>query len=510
MFYQFISWFLLFTAINIIFEIDLSIVVGLYFLFVIFCITSKGQYRTLALRMSFMVLMSFILSQLLVSLNIEDRTMFHFNKSLYIIKGKVLDVSLRDTTKIVSLEVGNITNLADNTPLLSFPKHLNIPVSPLNKFQLYDELEVVGEITPKNIFSKRITSEQNFIPSEHAGEKLFLNTNYQVSNTKSITVTQDNFYEKDLDERLKIMFYETAESIKNIPDSFIKDPYLGVSKGITFGDQENIVKDIRKIFIDSGLIHIMVLSGANVSFIILIFFYLLQSFSNRIRVFGTVFVSTVFIIGTDLTAPSVRAGVMVNTHIFAEYFMKKFSIKNSVLLSLFVLTLINPFALVYSASLHLSYLAIIGLVFVVPIISELFELKFKVENVEILTLLNIFKTSFWKATLAVFLAITISVGPYLIALSEQINLFGTIATIFLEPIILCVTVLTFLTTLVSFISSFLAQIIGTINTLCISIILHTAEFFAQDFFIINLQINHTVVKIYYLVFIVYFFVLTRD
>lgn len=500
---------------------------------------SIGLYRTSMsdrFLMSFIVLMSFILSWLLVSFHSEDRTMFHFEKSLYIIKGKVIDVSLRDTTKIVSLEVRNIVSLENNSQLVSIPRYLTIPVSPLNNFQLYDELEVIGEIGGRNNFSNSISSKQNFVPSEHTTEKLFINTSYQVSNTKSITVTQGNFYSKSIWERIKLCFYETSDWIKRRPDNFIKDPYLGIAKGITFGDQENIIKDIRKIFIDSGLIHIMVLSGANVSFIILIFFFLFKKihypkfkivssnpaargylkleswkrFSTATQVWGTVLASTIFIIGTGLTAPSVRAGVMVNSAFLAEYFSKNFSIKNSILLSLFILTLINPFALVYSASLHLSYLAIVGLVYVVPTISQLIGLKFSVENVEVLSILNVYKSNFWKATFSVFMAITISVGPYLVALSEQINLFGTLATIFLEPIIMGVTVLTFLTTLASFVSSLLAQVLGTLNSFLVSIILHTAEFFAQNIFIINLQINHTFVKIYYLVFIVYFFILNFD
>jgi hypothetical protein len=40
--------------------------------------------------------------------------------------------------------------------------------------------------------------------------------------------------------------------------------------------------------------------------------------------------------------------------------------------------------------------------------------------------------------------------------------------------------------------------------------LQAAEFFAQEIFIINFSINHTFVKIYYLVFIVYFFILNHD
>lgn len=225
-----------------------------------------------------MVLMSYTLSFYFVGLHIDNRVKFHFNKGLYIIKGKVVDVSFRDTTKVVSLETENITNLENNLQIAAIPKYITMRVSPLENFQLYDNLEVVGEISTQNNFSDRIIPNRNFVPVQHSNEKLFLNTDYQVSNLKDIIVTQNNFHSKSLWERIKIVFYETSDGIKSRPDDFIKDPYLGISKGITFGDQENIIKDIKNVFINSGLIHIMVLSGANVSFIILVFFFYCKDF----------------------------------------------------------------------------------------------------------------------------------------------------------------------------------------------------------------------------------------
>jgi competence protein ComEC len=225
----------------------------------------------------------------------------------------------------------------------------------------------------------------------------------------------------------------------------------------------------------------------------------------KTKVLTTIFMSCLFVFATGLTAPSLRALVMVNTSLLSEYFSKNFSVRKSILLSLFILTLINPLALVYSASLHLSYLAIFGLVFLLPKLLKIDEQIF-----EIGILLNVFKTNFTKSLLATFLAITVSVGPYLLAMSEQINFAGTVASVILEPIILGVTILTFLTTFTSFVSNFFAQILGVLNTFLVSIILHTADFLSENIFILNYSINHTFVKIYYFVFVIYFFVLNFD
>jgi competence protein ComEC len=322
-------------------------------------------------------------------------------------------------------------------------------------------------------------------------------------------------------------------------DRFVKDPYLGVAKGIAFGNQENIEKEVKEKFINSGLIHIMVLSGANVSFIILLFFFLLDKiyilkirFSNsgaakprrlptflftklnlQTKIIITTLASIAFIFLTGLTPPSVRAGVMVHTALFAEYFSKNFSIKNSILLSLFILTLINPFALVYSASLHLSYLAIFGLAFVAPKIYFLLNRFSKqkagkdapnfIQN-ESKLFLEIFRRNFWMAALSTFIGITLSIGPYLLTMSGKVNLLGTLANIFLEPIIMLVTIFSFTTTIASYISFFLAQIFGILNTFFVSIILLFVDFFSQDQFIFNYSLDPNITKIYYLFFLLYF------
>lgn len=520
MLYKFIFCFLISTVTNILFEVDLYLIFFISLVFLMSVILAIDFYKTFLsdiIKMSFIIFTSFIMSYWLVSINMPDKIVFHLENSLYNIEAKVVDVSFKDTKQTVSLEVKNITNLSDNTPQINYPKYIDLHVSPLNKFKLYDEISLVGEIENKNNFSYGKNFNQNFLTNNYNSSKLFLNTNYQVSNLKSIDVTQDSYHQKSLWERLKINFYETANTLQKRVSLHVKDPYTGIAQGITFGDQERIIKDIKDIFIDSGLIHIMVLSGANVSFIILIFFWLLKKCNLRARVFATTFLSTVFIFMTGLTAPSVRAGVMVNSTLISEYLSRNFSIKKSILLSLFILTLINPFALVYSASLHLSYLAIFGLVFIAPEIYKIIDTsshKNTSPKFEIQILLNIFSKDFVKNLLSVFLGITVSVGPYLLAMSGKINFLGTIASIILEPIILAVTVLTFLITFISFLptilATHLADILGILNSFLVSIILRCAEFLAQDIFIFQTTINPTLVKIYYLIFILYFFVLNQN
>ncbi len=534
MFYKFIFYFLIGVAINTIWIIDLEFIlfffvftllfsIGHYVLYIKDINTLKDiVYRTLyktfyrTLTLSCLIGMSLIASYYLVNISFTNKVHYEFNNTVYNIEGKVLDVSLKDTVKVVSLEIKSLTDLANNQKISNFPKYINMSVSPLHNYRLYDKLSLVGEIQKANKLNLlnyygQENNKSNFI-NQNNYEKLFLNTKYNVSSPRNITVlntTQNLGNNLNYSETLKRFFYETSEATKNRINNFMSVPYLGIAKGITFGEQEDLSKEVKQNFIDSGLIHIMVLSGANVSFIILIIFLLLNYIPNlsvKIKVIFTLLFSTLFIFATGLTAPSIRAGVMANTVILSEYFSKSFNIKNAILLSLFVLTLVNPLALIYSPSLHLSYLAIFGLVFVPPKLSEpgLRRLKdYMISETSNKFINSIIFSEILIKVLSVFLGILFAVGPYLIGMSGKINLLGIVASMLLEPVIILVTVFTFLITLFSYLSIFTATFLGVMNSFLVSIILYTSEVLSKDFFISNVTANYTLIKIYYFCFILW-------
>lgn len=514
MFYKFITFFLLGIAINILWDISMSFILFISCLLGLYVLYIKDTLKDISkdnVLYGFIVLISFLTAQIFLVFSPRENYIYNFKDDIYKVEGVVLDVSPKDTNTIVSLEVTSIENMNDLLKLRNYPKYINLSVSPLYKINLYDNLSVTGEIEITDFQNSynSIGQERNLLNNNF--EKLFLNTKYNVSDIKTISINNQHRSET-LWLKIKKYFYETSKTITGQVDNFIKDPYLGIAKGVTYGDQDSIVQSVKLSFIDSGLIHIMVLSGANVSFIILILFYLLNllpKISQRVKVFSTVTISFVFVLGTGLSSPSLRAAIMVNTNILAEYFSKNFKTINSLLLSLFVLTLINPYALLYSPSLHLSYLAICGLLYVSPFIYKKINKEVNVgkniNNKNLISkteILNLFKSNFFKVMLSTFLGILISIGPYLLSLSGQMNLFGVVASILLEPIILLVTVLTFLITFASFISEHLALIFGIVNSFFISIILFAAEFLAKDIFTIQVTINSSIVQIYYFIFLV--------
>jgi competence protein ComEC len=310
---------------------------------------------------------------------------------------------------------------------------------------------------------------------------LNINTFYNVSYPKNFRqlVTHKTFY-----ETAEQKFYSLAQNLKMRISTNMQEPYASVAEGITVGEQRNLEKDLKDIFKTSGLIHILVLSGANVALIISFFYYFVRKINSRykrLKVILTLCFGWIFIFMTGITAPSTRAGIMASTNILSEYFSKNISTIYSLLVALFVLSLLSPLTLIFSASLHLSFLACFGLFVLAPILQKYFGNKF----------LGFF--------LSVFFGIFLTTTPYILALTGKSSVFGTLLTFLVEPFVVAITILSFTIILASFVHPLLSEFFGVLNTLCVKFVLLVADFGAQHLPLIYFSISKTELIIYYLV-----------
>lgn len=394
----------------------------------------------------------------------------------YEMEGKIVEVKQRGTTKEVTMEIEHVRALDAQEQHSRFPKYIIVHVSLFNELSAFDRIDVVGEIEYEN-FSFR-------------SEKLFYNTNYHVTQPRKI---KRHNYDKTFYETGTLWFHNFCDSLMAKITEHMPEPFAGIAKGISLGNQDDLQKDVKDIFKTSGLIHILVLSGANVSFIILIFWHLLSQRKLNLRVYTKVVSSIIFawafILGTGLTPPSIRAGVMSSSNILGEYFSKNISTLQSLLLSLFVLTLINPLSLMYSPSLHLSFLACIGLFIITPILETRFKLNFLISS---------------------FVGLMLTTTPYILYMNGSTSVFGTLLTFLVEPFVAATTMLSFLIIASSFISNFAAEAFGFLNSLSTKFIFFIAQFGARHLPQIEFIISGPLLASYYLILAIIFYKLSCD
>jgi competence protein ComEC len=104
---------------------------------------------------------------------------------------------------------------------------------------------------------------------------------------------------------------------------------------------------------------------------------------------------------------------------------------------LLIFFIINPLTIVYDVGFHLSFLSIVALVYVLPIIQR----YVKHQNEKINLMINVFNAT---------ISITVLLLPYLVYRFSEFNVLSVIFNIFLIPLSGLILSAAFVTAMVSF------------------------------------------------------------
>ncbi len=180
-------------------------------------------------------------------------------------------------------------------------------------------------------------------------------------------------------EGVKVWFFKKIYSFKNSLREKINqnmnEPEASLAKAIILGDKKGIPKDLREKFSQLGLSHIIAISGMHISIIagILMLILLEIGFTRkRAFVFATVFLF-VYIAIIGFPASAIRAGIMGFLVLLALTMGRLSKMINLLFFAALILLLINPKLLRDDIGFQLSFLAVLGIGLVYPILDEFFN-----------------------------------------------------------------------------------------------------------------------------------------
>ena len=155
----------------------------------------------------------------------------------------------------------------------------------------------------------------------------------------------------------------------------LKKDNANLAIGLLLGDRSDISEDVQNNFKDANLTHILAISGAHFSYIILITTWITKKLKNKKLEKILLLVAIVFFIKLTGQTPSVlRAGIMSIITILASILKRKNDIYTSLSLSLIIQEIINPYA-IFDLGLILSYSGVIGIVTFYRFIHRKIKLK---------------------------------------------------------------------------------------------------------------------------------------
>lgn len=262
----------------------------------------------------------------------------------------------------------------------------------------------------------------------------------------------------------KLLNFKSA-FLENI-SSLLAEPAAGLGAGLLLGVKQALGEDLESAFRETGIIHIVVLSGYNVMLVVVFVMYLLGYFLPlRPRVvIGLVAILT-FALLVGLSATVLRACIMAAILLVAQFFGRSYLVLRGILLTGIGMLLFNPLLLVYDVGFQLSFLATLGLILITPHLEQWFKL--------------VPGTIGLRGFLIATISTQIAVMPLLLYQIGQFSVVSVVVNVLVLPMVPVAMLLTFITGLTAFLSTSIASLLAIPAYFSLSYINLIALWFAE-------------------------------
>ena len=245
----------------------------------------------------------------------------------------------------------------------------------------------------------------------------------------------------------------------------IHEPYSALLGGLTVGAKQSLGEKLLDDFRTAGLIHIVVLSGYNVTIIIIALMWIFSFLPKKITAVLGIISVALFAMMTGAGATIVRASVMALLIIVARTVGRKIDILRLLFITGFLMVFQNPYILMFDPSFQLSFMAMLGLLLLAPIFES--YLKFIPEKFGL------------REIAAATIATQIFVLPLLLYMMGKISLVAIVVNLLVLIFIPVTMFLGFVTGVLGFVSYTLSMIFALPTFAFLYYEIAVVEFFAR-------------------------------
>jgi len=334
--------------------------------------------------------------------------------------------------------------------------------------KLYDNISIGDSIRCRGTLSKPNISRN---PGE------FDYSQYLLANNIAAIISTEDLSAIKIKNNNTDIFQNTILNIRKSIDNRIKELHTpdaaALLRGFLLADRYLITYDTQQEFIDTGVFHILAVSGMNVAYVILIIYFLFGRFGFKIRFIASLVAIVIFVIITG-TAPSIiRAAIMMGLLILSLLLGRNKNNFNSLFIAAFIIILINPNDL-FSAAFQLSF----GAVFSILIYTKYIPIKNRL-----------------LSFIGISLAAQIGTLPIIIYYFNNISLISVFANMIVVPVSGLIYLVGTATVIISYFSISLASIIAIANNYYTYLMLWVIEKTASIQFANLMVYNFSISKI---------------
>src|SRR3989338_746306 len=353
------------------------------------------------------------------------------------------------------------TNTKLTIDLASTTGKILATVAPYPKFSYGDKVQLRGILEkPKNF------NESDDSPNGEAGLRQFDYVSYLAKDGIGYVMFQPTLIlvAKSKGNFIKEKLFDFKNSFLENIGAIIPEPAGALLGGLVVGAKRSLGTEWLEKFRTVGVIHIVVLSGYNITIVAEFIMRLLAFLPRFARFFFGGLAIIFFAIMTGGSATVVRARVVAILVIVARATGRLYDITRALLLAGFLMILHNPKILVFDTSFQLSFLSTLGLIYLSPTIEK--RLGFITEKLQL------------RQIAAATIATQIFVLPLLLIKMGTLSLVALPANLLILPTIPWTMLFGFLAGAIGFVSQIIALPFAFIAYILLTFQLKIVAFFA--------------------------------
>lgn len=264
---------------------------------------------------------------------------------------------------------------------------------------------------------------------------------------------------------LRALFSFKSKCAENISRLW-HEPYASFVAGVLYGYRGGL-GTLSTDFNRTGVTHIVAVSGFNITIIASVFAAtLLYLLVPRKKAFWIVsFAILLFVLFTGVSGSAVRAAVMALLVLISRQLGRTSRMDNVLALTVALMSLFNPFTLIWDLGFQLSFLSTCGLVYLSPHLQKYFS--------RVPTFLNL------QESVTATLAAMIFTLPLILFEFGRLSVIALLVNVLVVPVVLFIMAFGFATLFSSFIWWPLARALAFLTYLLLAYVVFIVRFFSH-------------------------------
>lgn len=169
------------------------------------------------------------------------------------------------------------------------------------------------------------------------------------------------------------VLYSFKEAFLRRINRLFPEPQASFEAGLLLGERKGISPELMNQFNATGVSHIIAISGYNITIIVACLMWLFRKLPRRSAFYASLVGIVLFTLLVGASPSVVRASIMGILGLIALHHGRQSQVHLTVLFTAFLMILWNPKILWFDVGFQLSFLAVLGLLYVVPLFDALFQ-----------------------------------------------------------------------------------------------------------------------------------------